>query len=162
MNLQAREHYLVTGVMTAPPQKLHLMLIEGAIRFVRRARQHWAAKEDAQAADALVRAQEIVGEVLAGFNRDLDPDLVNRVAAIYAFVYRTLLEASTYRDDARLAEVLNILDIDRETWRQLCEQLATTQSGSGGASPLAGPHIPPGIFDPLSAGEHPGRFSLEA
>jgi flagellar protein FliS len=164
---------MVTGVMTAPPQKLHLMLIDGAIRFVRRARQHWAAKEDAQAAEALIRAQNILGEVLAGFNRELDPELVRRVAAVYGIVYRTLLEASAYRDDARLAEVLDILEVERETWRQLCEQLAAEQPGRSGqfaseqfdrsgTSPLAGPHVPPSILAPLTAEDHPARFSLEA
>ena len=113
MENMPRDAYLVTEVMTAPPQKLHLMLIDGAIRFVNKARRHRAAGEDEAASEALIRAEEIVAQMLAGFKRDANPELVDRVAAVYTFVYRSLVEASLHRDDAKLADSLRILEIER-------------------------------------------------
>lgn len=124
METLARESYLVTEVMTAPPQKLHLMLIEAAIRFAQKARTHWAAQENDLAVESLIRAQEIVGEMLAGLNREVDPELVRRVASVYLFVFRRLLEAASTRDEAKLADALRILEINRQTWREVCQQLA--------------------------------------
>jgi len=156
-----RDAYLVTEVMTAPPQKLHLMLIDGAIRFVNKARQHWAAGEDTPANEALIRAEEIVAQMLAGFKRDANPDLVDRVAALYSFVYRSIIDASFQHDDAKLADSLRILEIERDTWRQLCERLPTAPSG-GSPMPSPIPPIPPGILDLSPMDTHFGRCSLEA
>ena len=154
--------YLVTEVMTAPPQRLHLMLIEGAIRFIHKARKHWAAKEDAQAGEALIRAQEIVAQMLAGFKRDVDPELIDLVAAVYSFVYRSLVEASLRRDDARLADCLRILEIERDTWRQLCERSPAAPADGGSLRPSPMPPIPPGALDMPPMETFPGRCSLEA
>ena len=38
--------------------------IEAAIRFAERARQHWAGGDASQACDALIRAQDAVGQLL--------------------------------------------------------------------------------------------------
>ena len=42
MDIKSREEYLVTEVMTAPPQKLQLMLIEAALRFAAKAKERFA------------------------------------------------------------------------------------------------------------------------
>jgi flagellar protein FliS len=126
MDSSPRDAYLVAQVMTAPPQRLHLMLIEGAIRLIHEARRHWAAREDDRAGEAIIRAQEIVGQLLAAFQRDVEPELVKRVAAVYLYVYRALMQASLERDEAKLADALKVLDAERETWRELCERVAAT------------------------------------
>lgn len=161
MPAQARQHYLTTEVMTASPQKLHLMLIEGAMRFIHKARQHGAAQEVEPTRDALTRARKIVGDILAGFKKDSDPGLVNRVTMLYGFVYRTLLEAAFSFNDAKLAGVLRILEIERETWRQVCADLAG-QSRLEPQHPSPPRPIPQGVFDALPREGQRGQFSFEA
>jgi flagellar protein FliS len=139
MDSSPRDAYLVGQVMTAPPQRLHLMLIDGAIRMVHKARRHWAAREDDQAGEAILRAQEIVGEMLAGFRRDVEPELVRRVAAVYLVIYRALMQASLRRDETRLADALKVLEAERETWRELCERTGGTQPDRGPETPSAAP-----------------------
>ena len=88
MYSSARDRYLTTEVMTATPQKLHLMLIDGAIRLAQQARRHWeTGGEDEKACEAVIRAQEIVTQLLAGLNRRENPDLSNKVAAVYLFIF---------------------------------------------------------------------------
>ena len=94
MSTSARESYLVTEVMTAAPQKLQLMTIEAAIRSIEQTKQHWQASEDAEAAESLIHAQQVMGELMGALNRDDDSDLIKKVAAIYLFVFRTLMEAN--------------------------------------------------------------------
>ncbi len=161
MENPSRDVYLVTAVMTATPQKLHLMLIEGAIRCVHTARRHWAANEDEHAGEALIRAQEILAQMLAGVNRDANPDLAKQVASVYMFIYRRIMEASLLRDDAKLDEALKILEIEQGTWRQLCDQLSAAPSG-GQPAPGRMPPVPPGIFASQPADAPPARWSLEA
>jgi flagellar secretion chaperone FliS len=115
--------YLVTEVFTAPPQKLQLMLIEAAIRLVGRARQQWHAQENGHACMSLLQAQEIVDAILGGMDRDAFPEVVDRVSAVYQFVARRLREANTERNDNKLQDVLRVLEVERDTWRQVCQQV---------------------------------------
>jgi flagellar protein FliS len=123
MESSARDSYLVTEVMTATPQKLQLMLIEAAIRSAERARAQWQADHHEQAAEALIHAQQAVGELLAGLDHEVDTDLVKKVASVYLFVFRSLMEASLERNDKKLDDALRVLQVERETWRQVCRQL---------------------------------------
>jgi len=99
------------------------MLIDGAIRSAERARAAWDEGKDARAAAALGRAQEIVGQMLAAINSEPAPELARKVAGVYLYLFRSLLEAGSPRDEAKLDEALRVLRAERETWRQLCERL---------------------------------------
>jgi flagellar protein FliS len=135
MSTSARESYLVTEVMTATPQKLQLMTIDAAIRSIEQTKQHWQANEDAEAAETLIRAQEIMGELMGSLNRDDDSDLVKKIAAVYLFVFRTLMEANIGRNEEKLNDALKVMEVERETWRQVCEQLGSkTESSSQAAT----------------------------
>ncbi len=132
MQLSARETYLTNEVMTATPQRLQLMLIEGAIRFARQADAHWSAGEDALADEALTRAEQIITELLCGLNPDGDAELVRRVASVYLFVFRTLTTAHLQRDQSKLLDAIRVLETERETWRQVCERLGNVNPDATG------------------------------
>ncbi|MHB1036273.1 MAG: flagellar export chaperone FliS [Pirellulales bacterium] len=123
METSARDNYLVTEVMTAAPQKLQLMLIDAAIRFGQRARLGWQNRQDEQAGEALIRCEQIMTELIAALRPEGAPEVVRKVGGVYLFVYRAFVEAHLRRDQEKLSEALSILEIERETWRQVCEQL---------------------------------------
>lgn len=181
----AADHYLESEVLTAPPEKLHLMLIQGAIRFIRQGQAQWQAQQPEAATESLIRAQEIVGEMLASLKPEQNQPLVSKVAAVYMFVFRSLVTAQLNRDEKALADALRVLQIEEETWQQVCRQLAA-QRGTGSddrlevrheeqpAPPQAelpsaspGPHaaqVPPPPLEQQSPGVEPPAegFSLEA
>jgi flagellar biosynthetic protein FliS len=117
------QNYFETQVLTAPPQKLQLMMIEAAIRFGRLAAGHWEADEGDRACEALIRAQQIVTELVNGLNRDESPQLAKKMAAVYLFVFRSLTEACQQRDRVKLDDALRVLEIERETWREVCQRI---------------------------------------
>lgn len=149
-----REKYLTSEVMTSPPQKLQLMVIEAALRSAHRARDFWQAHDDEQALDALIHAQECVNELLTGLNRESGLEVVDRIAAIYVFIFRSLVEAAHQHDETKLADAVRILEIERETWRQVCEKLATSHV------PATPAPLPP-VFDAFDSKSASG-LSLEA
>ena len=113
MQSSAREQYLTTQVMTATPQKLQLMLIEAAIRSGQRARQQWQDQQPEQACESLIHAQQIVGRLLAALDHEAGAKLVKDVAALYLFVFRSLMEANYHRDLTKLDDALRIaLNLD--------------------------------------------------
>src|SRR5262245_58972153 len=119
MDAIAREQYLTTEVLTAPPQKLQLLLIEGAIRFSQQTRDFWREKRDEDACESLIRCRRIVTEILGSVKPDAG-ELCRNVRAIYAYLFRLLTEANQEKNDQKLADALAILEIERDTWRAMC------------------------------------------
>ena len=122
MQHDAHEAYLQTQILSAPPQKLQLMLTEGAIRFAKQAQQHWNQDLDEQASEALGRCQAVVAELLSGVQPD-GSELNKKVTGLYVYLFRTLTDARLGCDEKKLAEAISVLQIERETWRQVCEKM---------------------------------------
>lgn len=159
MEGSARDQYLVAEVMTATPQKLQLMLVEAAIRFAGRARQLWSERKDEEATDALIRAQDIIGQMLASLDRESALPVVRKVAAVYLFVFRCLMEANCQRDERKLDDALKVLEEERETWRQVCEKFGSRRQLEAAARPA---QAPPGAVLDAPAPEASDGFSIEA
>jgi flagellar secretion chaperone FliS len=123
MNPTARDEYLTTEVLTAAPQKLRLMLIEAALRFGRRAQSHWQNGEHETALADLIRSQEAVAQLISGLSLNLESPLVRQIAAVYAFIYRSLVSAGFHRDTQKLVDALRVLETEQKTWRQVCDRL---------------------------------------
>lgn len=138
MTHSSREDYLKAEVLTASPQKLQLMLIQAAARQVRQAMSAYDREDQSAAAEALLKAQDIIGEILGGLKRDVAPELTGKVAAVYVFVLRSLVVATLQHDRELLPDVLRILEEEQTTWRQVCDELGER---SVPALPAAPPHL---------------------
>jgi flagellar secretion chaperone FliS len=123
-----QSQYLESKVLTAPPHRLHLMLIEGAIRFGRQAEALLRQGETVAAASPLLRVVDIVGEMLAAV-RERKTDINKKLTELYWYLFRRVSEAKLNSDSERLAEALSLLEFERQTWLAVCERL-----GSGGST----------------------------
>lgn len=121
MLTETRDIYLETQVHTATPQKLRLLLIDGALRYSRRTLELWREANADQALESLIRTREIISELIAGVETDASP-LARQVGSLYVYLFSALTEAQQTRDEHQLAGVIRVLEEERETWRQLCEQ----------------------------------------
>ena len=74
------------------------MLYDGAIRFTLQARDAIVIKDYVTSHDRLTRAQNIIMEMQNGLNYEVNRELCERVASIYSFLYRKLIEANVNRD----------------------------------------------------------------
>ena len=121
--------YLASKILTAPPHRLHLMLIEGAIRFARQAADALHRGDRAAAAAPLMRVIDIVGEMLAGVRKQ-ETDVNRRLTELYWFLFRLASEAKIHSDGERLAVLLRLLEYERQTWQLLCDKLAGTNQAA--------------------------------
>jgi flagellar protein FliS len=161
MNPTRHDRYLESRVLTAPPHRLHLMLIEGALRFGRQAEVALRAGDAAAASTPLTRTIDIVGEMLAGV-RAGKSELNDKLAGFYWFLFRTLSSAKINGDVEKLSEVLRLLEYERQTWQLACDKLgsatpdaAASPAGNGAArrplTPMSsGPHTPLAASESLS------------
>src|SRR4029077_15222578 len=112
--------YLESQIMTATPQKLRLLLIEGAIRYAHQTMELWERGQHEPALESLIRCRSIVGELLSGVRVEYS-DLTRKVAGVYLFLFRCLTEAQLKRDFERVQDTIRVLEIERETWQMVCE-----------------------------------------
>lgn len=138
--------YLRTKVLTASPEQLRLMLIEGAIKFARQGRDGLVAKDFEAVFNGFSKCRSILVELICTMRPEVDPDLCDRVSGLYTFMMKTLLEASHERDLAKADKVIELLEYDRQTWIMLMEKLAAagTPAPAAAAAPAhaANPSVP--------------------
>jgi flagellar protein FliS len=128
--------YLRTMVMSASPQQLRLMLIDGALKFVRQGREALVVKNFEASFTGFSQGREIIIELMTSLRPDCDPLLAERVRGLYSFLYKHLVEGVHEKDFAKIDEVIRLLDYERETWMLAMEKAADEQ-GRAPASPAS-------------------------
>lgn len=134
------QQYLQSRIQTASAPQLHLMLIEGAIRFCRQAEFELERQNAIQATHFITRATDIVAELLAGVRHD-DSELNQNLASLYQFLFYSLTSAYANSDRAQLADVLRLLEIERETWQMAVAKLRSSDSPT---TPVVAQHLASG------------------
>jgi len=142
MQNAASNEYLRQAVLTASPEQLQMMLYDGAIRFVRQARDALVQNDLSTSCEKLIRAQKIVLELDHGLRPEVNPELCAQLSSLYQFVYRRLVDANIKRDLAALDESLQIIEHQRETWRLLMEKIAADRGKATRPAP-SGPDSAP-------------------
>ena len=126
----AANQYLRTKVLTATPEQLQMMLFDGALRFCEQARLALQSKNFEQSYDLIARVQKILLELSCSLKHDVLPDLCGKLAALYNFAYRKLIEANVRHDLASLEQAMSILKYQRETWAMLLDQLGKQKAAA--------------------------------
>ena len=130
MTPQAANQYLRTKVLTATPEQLQMMLFDGALVFCEQARLALMAKNLEQSHDLISRVQKILLELSCSLKHDVLPDLCGKLAALYNYAYRKLIEANVRHDLASLEQAMSILKYQRETWAMLLDQLGKQKAAA--------------------------------
>ncbi|MHC4218734.1 MAG: flagellar export chaperone FliS [Planctomycetota bacterium] len=130
--------YLRTKVMTAGPAELRMMLFDGALKFAEKGRAGLIEQDFETAFEGISRCQQIIMELINGLQPDQDPALCERLSGLYTFMYTRLIDASRERSAEIVAEVIKLLEYERQTWSMLLEKLAAEKS-EGGPQPSDGP-----------------------
>jgi flagellar protein FliS len=118
--------YLETQVLTASPERLHLLVTDAAIRFARQAIAANDSKDIESAFVALNRSRGCVNEILTGISTDPNPELAERLRGLFVFVQQNLARADVSRDSQLIRDALAILESHRQTWLELIDSLQET------------------------------------
>jgi len=134
----AHDAYLESRVLSADPTELICLLYQAATRAVRNARQQLAAGEIAARARSISWACEILIELTGSLDHARGGEISRRLAQLYDYMTRRLIEANFRQSDALLGEVLGLLSTLSEAWDGLKEQEGAKAAMAGG-SPWAQP-----------------------
>lgn len=122
--------YLRTQVLTASPQQLRLMLLDGSIRFLQQAIDGLGNKDYEASYNGITQARAIVLELATSVSPDVDRELAERVRSVYMYLYRELIDASLNRSLPRLEKAADLLRYERETWAMLMEKVVTERAAN--------------------------------
>jgi len=123
--------YASTEVNTAGRLKILIMLYEGAIRFMQRAKFCIETRDLAGKGESISKAIAIVGEL----NNTLDfsagdGQLAKQLSSLYYFVSENLLKANIKNDSTHVNHALNIMRTLLEGWEGLQNQDLSVLEGN--------------------------------
>src|SRR5258708_24918074 len=122
--LQVKQAYAESSVLAASPERLVVMLYDGAIRFLRQAAYAMREGTPEQASDRLARANAILTELNVALDVERGGEVATRLRMIYLFCKRHTADANLKRDPARVDAVVKLLSELRESWAQIADQEA--------------------------------------
>ncbi|MFD2369382.1 flagellar export chaperone FliS [Brevibacillus sp. GCM10020057] len=112
----AQNTYKQNQFGTATPEELTLMLYEGAIVFIKRAKQAIQDNNSNQAHNLITRVQDILSELIITLDRKYP--IAENMLLLYDYMNSRLIEANIKKDRAVLDEVEGFFQEFRETWKQ--------------------------------------------
>lgn len=121
--------------MTARPEELRMLLLEGALKFANQGRQGLESRDFEQSFSGLSQCRAIVVELMSNMRDEVAPEICGNVRALYTFIFNQLTEASLDKDLSKLSKAIELLEYERETWALLMEELAAERAA--GRDPVA-------------------------
>ncbi|MEW6749554.1 MAG: flagellar export chaperone FliS [Candidatus Latescibacterota bacterium] len=122
MNSGAHKQYNQVQIQTATKGKLIVLLYQGAIRHMKKALLHMERKEIEAKGNCLIRAQDIVLELLYALDHEMlrsGNELALNLQRLYLYCYRRLVQANIHMDRRAIEEVVALMTNLLEAWQQV-------------------------------------------
>lgn len=117
MNSNGYNVYKTNSVNYASKEQLLLMLVDGAVKFCKIARQAIVDKDIKKAHDALTRTQDIFSELMVSLDTTVGEWAV-QLFRVYEFIKQRLFEANMNKDLEIIDEILPLVEDINETWKE--------------------------------------------
>ena len=119
MNPYARGNnaYKKASVTTKDQGTLILMLYDGAIRFLKIAIKNVHANDLEGAHASIVRAKNIISELLTSLNTDNSGRVGSSLKSLYVYMFNRLIDANIQKKAEYLEEVYELMVELRDGWR---------------------------------------------
>jgi flagellar protein FliS len=112
----ARDAYLENRILSADPVELVHLLYQACTTAVGDARRHLAAGEIMARSRSISKACKILLELASSLDHEQGRDYSRRLAQLYGYMHRRLLEANFQQSDEPLADVAGLLETLTEAW----------------------------------------------
>jgi flagellar protein FliS len=117
---------LETGVLAASPNKLTIMLYEGAISACRSALVHMQRKEIQNKSDMIGKAIMIIESGLRlSLNKKEGGEIANSLDALYMYMSNRLTIANIRNQPEAIQEVIKLLTELKSAWEAIEQQVNT-------------------------------------
>ena len=137
-------NYLANQVNTASPERLMLMLYDGAVRFASMAIKAIENGTPDKRSYYINKTYAILSEFAATLDRNQDAGLADNLDGLYNYMQQRLMDANLNNDPAPVAEVKKMLADLRRTWAQAIEiDKQERHPIAAGGAPMGKPEYKP-------------------
>ena len=112
------KQYQKTTVETASNEKILIMLYDGAIQFLNKAKIALNEKNWEQSHNNLMGAQKIIEEFINTIDKEPNPELAQNLINLYEYFITRLVQANMKHEIAPIDEVLKFLKELKSTWEE--------------------------------------------
>ncbi len=130
MNKSYVEQYskigMETGVASADPHRLILMLLEGAIASTAFAKNEMQRGHLAAKGEAISKAINIIGELDLSLNMDVGGEIAENLRRLYDYMSLQLVDANLHDDEKKLDQVVQILTELKAGWVGITDEVRKT------------------------------------
>lgn len=122
--------YKQNSVTTASPGELTLMLYNGCLKFLGRAKLAIDEKNIQDRNYYIQRSQAIIAELMSTLNMDIE--ISKQMLPLYEYMNQRLTEANIKNDVAIIEEVEGLVTEFRDTWKEVIKITRQQQYGTTG------------------------------
>lgn len=112
------KQYQKTTIETASSEKLLIMLYEGAIQYLNKAKIGLSEKNYEVSHNNLMAAQKIIQEFINTLDPEPNPELAQNLINLYEYFINRLIDANIKHEIAPIDEVLKFLKELKATWEK--------------------------------------------
>ncbi|MGB1951856.1 MAG: flagellar export chaperone FliS [Marinobacter sp.] len=116
-----------TSITDADPHRLIQLLYNGALERLNMAKARMQMKDYEGKGRLISKTIEIIGGLREFLDLEKGGELAQRLAALYEYMERTLVEASMKNDVNKVDEVSNLLRSIKEGWDGIREEVVNQQ-----------------------------------
>jgi flagellar secretion chaperone FliS len=113
------QSYRKTNVITSDPGRLIIMCYEGAIDSLKLAKEKAQEKDHEKKAKAIIKAQEIIDELLCSLDLEKGSTIASNLSSLYNYMLRRIIHGDVNRDMSAIDEVIGMLNELLSAWREV-------------------------------------------
>ncbi len=113
------EQYKSNEISTVSQGRLIVMLYEGAIRFLNLAIENNTPRKYDVVNNNILKAQEIVTELMLALNMENGGEVANNLLGIYVYIKKRLLEANMRKESEIMSEIIKYLEDLKNAWEEI-------------------------------------------
>lgn len=121
--------YQNVQITTSTPEKILIMLYDGAIKFTRMAIDRLSKGDIAGKGMYISKAHAIISELMFSLNHEVGGDITKQLERLYTFLGDEFIAANIKNDVKHLDNALKIMSNMRDTWLEAVELAKRDREG---------------------------------
>ena len=119
--MEGYKNYREVEIETASGLRLVVMLYAGAIKYLNIAKEGIKSKKLDIANNNIIKAQDIVSELMTSLNFDAG-EIAHNLYSLYIYINRRLLEANIEKNSDIINEITHLLGTLKGAWEELLKK----------------------------------------
>lgn len=112
------KEYKKNQIQTATPEEILILLYDGAIQFLIKAKAGIESKDNEQVNNNILACQKIIREFINTLDMENGGSVAENLRLLYEYFIKTLVSANINKDMRKVNEILKHLKNLRETWQK--------------------------------------------